>query len=373
MTGFDNQGCKSKINLTKNFQIIFDAGGAESNLFDLPIRRGGKDFLENLECLFDTYKSNVSSLFYVDDDFRSKYAGTVRKICGGIIKSVEEFLNGKENNAYNEFDSVFQELMKHPLLAYDGKIRSSQRFNLYRVRKVDENRIYARNEIFHTPFNLRNKIATSRYSISGYPSLYLSSSVSLCLKELERENNLGRYIVSRFEIADEECLKIFDLGLKPSDFINRFNEAEAINKSEMKDRQKLIQYDNFHDEELLEKYILWYPLIAACSFMRLNRKDPFAVEYIIPQLLMQHIRNYEKNGENVYGIRYFSCASEFASDMGFNYVFPTNYTDSNSSRKSNFCNNLNRAFKLTAPVLLEEYESEKDMILDLERLKTAHI
>ena len=51
------------------------------------------------------------------------------------------------------------------------------------------------------------------------------------------------------------------------------------------------------------------------------------------------------------GIRYFSCASVKASEMGFNYVFPA----SGKQTKDSFCPTLSRAFKLTKPYFLHEY------------------
>lgn len=77
-------------------------------------------------------------------------------------------------------------------------------------------------------------------------------------------------------------------------------------------------------------YLLWYPLIAACSYISVSKKDPFAAEYIIPQLLMQWVRceigsqpGIEDEYSQLIGIRYFSCVSQKASETKFNYVFPT--------------------------------------------------
>ena len=106
-------------------------------------------------------------------------------------------------------------------------------------------------------------------------------------------------------------------------------------------------------------YLLWYPLIAACSFIRTNKNDPFAAEYIIPQLLMQWVRSEINSKEhedidNLTGIRYFSCASVRASDMGFNYVFPTSGQQKSSDLP--YCSVLTRAFCLTKPVYIHEYD-----------------
>ncbi len=115
--------------------------------------------------------------------------------------------------------------------------------------------------------------------------------------------------------------------------------------------------------------MLWYPLLAACSFIRVNKNDPFAAEYIIPQLLMQWVRTEFKLSENKYvnliGIRYFSCASEEASDMGFNYVFPT--SGKQISHQLPYCKVLAKAFWLTTPVYVNEYYDISDCEEDLNR------
>ena len=93
---------------------------------------------------------------------------------------------------------------------------------------------------------------------------------------------------------------------------------------------------------------------------RTDKKDPFAAEYIIPQLLMQWVRNEICTNRNddydeLVGIRYFSCASVKASDMGFNYVFPT--SGNPKSADLPYCSVLAKAFRLTNPVYIHEYDS----------------
>lgn len=62
----------------------------------------------------------------------------------------------------------------------------------------------------------------------------------------------------------------------------------------------------------------------------------------------------EEDYDQLIGIRYFSCASVKASDMGFNYVFPTSGQQKSSDLP--YCSVLAKAFKLTVPVYIHEYE-----------------
>jgi len=146
-------------------------------------------------------------------------------------------------------------------------------------------------------------------------------------------------------------IRVIELGVKPQDFldIDYYNESH--------DRR--IAPDLLKDRSTRSAYLLWYPLIASCSYIRTNKNDPFAAEYVIPQLLMQWVRNEigSNTGDEyaqLVGIRYFSCASVKASDMGFNYVFPT--SGQQKSGELPYCAVLSKAFRLTNPVYLHEYD-----------------
>jgi len=343
--------------------------------FEVPIRWDGKDFYKTLSDLYDSYSSAFSDIFYAGV-LRPLYP-KIRGICNGILEAIKEYLNGNSSSAFQRFnDTVFWELENSTLNIYNGHPfdsaldfrngNKSKIGQLYRVRKVPDNRIYAREEIFHTPFCLRSKVATNRYSIAGYPSLYLSTSVDLCLEELDYSRNLGRYIAARFAInGSENKIKILELGIKPSDF-KRVPDKMAEDPKKYK-RQSLLKDIELIDSKTIENYFLWYPLILACSFIRINKEDPFSIEYIIPQLLMQSIKVQSKN--IIIGIRYFSCSSVLASDMGFNYVFPTLY----SGGEELFCSTLKKVFPLTAPLYLNEYTDNRYLETALKNKKVDFI
>lgn len=111
-----------------------------------------------------------------------------------------------------------------------------------------------------------------------------------------------------FAFLDNVHFSTIELSIKPQDFVNseNFKQEPGGHISRKTLESKLYRHN----------YLIWYPLIAACSFIRANKKDAFAPEYIIPQLLMQWIRylmdsDYKKGGQyNLFCIRYFSCASK---------------------------------------------------------------
>ena len=245
---------------------------------------------------------------------------------------------------------------------YFGKYSDNDTLKLYRVRKINEERIYSRREIFHTPFSKRATISTCRYSIAGYPCLYLGTSIELCRKETEisRKKNT---LVSMFQIErnaeiNHINIEVLDLAIKPTDFsIDRIRKFDDVD------------LDNINAKK---SYLQLYPLIAACSIIAKCKKDPFVPEYIIPQLLMQWLRN--KNDTRVHqsdsvnyselcGIRYFSCRSIKAAEKDYNYVFPVcinTCSERNDGNNIDYCNILSNAFKFTLPVILSHYQSDEE-------------
>ena len=47
---------------------------------------------------------------------------------------------------------------------------------LYKARESKSNYLYGKDELFHIPYDKRNKIGNQRFSVSGMPCLYLASS-----------------------------------------------------------------------------------------------------------------------------------------------------------------------------------------------------
>lgn len=345
------------IEITKpNFKAII-----QNSKFALPRRWDGSDFYETLKSLYNEYQLQIST--YTSKSAQQK----VKTMCDNILKTVEYYHNGFPNKAFKHMGVVMKKLIRNPLKVYRKSgwteaFENNDPLMLYRIRNVQNNTLYCRRDIFHTPYNLRSKVSTCRYSISGYPALYLGTSLELCCEESKINNVQDFTIASRYKIErnmqynNEMVIDVIELGIKPKDFMdherpNLYNEDNTIVNS-----RRFNEID-LNSIEVMSAYLYWYPLIAACSFIRVNKNDPFAAEYIIPQLLMQWVRN-ESEDEKLIGIRYFSCASERISELGFNYVFPV-------SGEKDFCYNkyckvLANVFKLTNPVYMHEFSSIAD-------------
>lgn len=335
---------------------------ANNDELDLPKRWDGNNFQETLNLLFKKYQS-ILFTYITSADYRR-----VKSICDGILKCIEYYHNGYPNIAFSKMNNVMRKLIQHPLTIYrkSGWIDAFDHYDplmLFRVRNVQSNIHYQRKDIFHTPYNLRSKISTCRYSISGYPCLYLGTSLDLCCEEAKVNSFNDITIASRYKIQrnmrynDGLVIDVIELALKPKDFINYQRSDRNIQENNIIGQTRKFNELDLDSIEVMSTYLYWYPLIAACSFIRVNKQDPFASEYIIPQLVMQWVRSVS-NSEKLIGIRYFSCASERASELGFNYVFPV--SGEKDPRNEKYCKVLAQSFMLTTPVYIHEFNTIRD-------------
>ena len=364
--------------------------------FELPIRWSGGDYAQFLKSLYSNYiqnlcknsqNNNCKLLAYTENETRYLQHGNncvvddciihdIKLICDNIVKTVRTYNKGLPSSAYEVFNKVMDQLIETPIKIYpkSGWTEAFENYDplrLFRVVNVNEDKAFPRSRVFHTPYNLRSKVSTSRYSIAGYPSLYLGTNIELCLKELKCNPQTKLSLCSRFQLDrnlrhNEYEISVIELAIKPQDFFNRRDENQD---EEIVNRGRYIRGWLLRDRQVRKSYLLWYPLIAACSFIRAYKSDPFAPEYVIPQLLMQWLRNWNKDNRKLFGLRYFSCASKRASDMGFNYVFPTSGEEHQMIK--DYCAVLVDSFRTSIPTFIHEYDSVAECENHLNQLPDA--
>lgn len=333
----------------------------QNESFHLPIRWDGEDFLVTLESLYTEYIDRILQVI------SKETVKDIRRDCELIIKAVNHYLNGYPNKAYRSMEALMARMILPPvgeyfLTAIDefkyGESNRQHPLYLFRATAVPDNRPYQRERIFHTPYCMRSYVSTTRYSIAGFPSLYLGTSLELCCEEIHLNPHKEFCIAARFEPNvyykyEDKPISFIDLAIKPQDFLSSKNDN-------YREKGRSVNPHVLSDARMRGAYLMWYPLIAACSYIRVNKGQPFAAEYIIPQLLMQWARSEMqatgKRKNQLVGIRYFSCSSVRASDMGFNYVFPTS---GNQNENRPYCPVLSLAFRLTKPYYLHEYSGVK--------------
>lgn len=248
--------------------------------FCLP-KRNDHDYAERLEKLLRDYGLFIYAARRV---LRSDYI-TVRNqvdmLARDIPQALEAYHEGFPADAYNIFEKMLNVLVKNlkdhlggeredGFLTVEQNGTSPTVSDLFRMRSVGDSKEYAPKDIFHVPATRRQAISSSRYSIAGYPSLYLTDSLELARHEVGLPSSA---IASHFRMSEK--LGILDLGIRPDDFDFSGTSHHRVG------------------ERFILSYLCWYPIIAACSFVRAD-SEGFHDEYVIPQLLMQWLRKIER-------------------------------------------------------------------------------
>ena len=143
----------------------------------------------------------------------------------------------------------------------------------YRTRLKEDNDkvIFEEKDLFHVPFNKRGAVTTKRYSLPGYPCLYLGKSIYVCWEEMRRPA-LSDFATSALKA--QEDLFLLDLRLKK----RMYSEENCVN------------------------FLKMLPIILACSMRVANEKDNFKPEYILPQLLLHIIVVKNQNEQEIEGV-----------------------------------------------------------------------
>jgi len=173
-----------------------------------------------------------------------------------ILECLNLYAQAKIADSIIKFHDILRTKTSFLTLVVDPAKKEDK--NWYRMRlQEDEKRVFSANEMFHIPFNLRHKVSLARYSVSGYPCLYISRSVWATWEEMH-EPKLSDFTVSRLEL--QSSINVLDLRVP-------------------------VWHDNYDEKELL-KQLYTIPLVLACSVKVKYPKDNFKPEYIIPQLVM---------------------------------------------------------------------------------------
>jgi len=313
----------------------------ESDAIALPRTYSGEGFEGAVASLFNGYLASINALDNGDDigDLLKSNIGTLQNVCGELRACIEQYFLGFPSAAYERFkaamavlgpwvnDIVYPvgEFLRNSVFAIEGADPTREfRGDLYRIRPGTL-ASYTRSDLFHIPFHLRHLVTTQRYSIPGLPCLYMGSSLWGCWEELGRLD-FHKLHVARFALASD--LNILDFGWRPAVVGYHIRHFEFAS-----------QFPN----SVIGQAVYW-PLLAVCSIRRRNPESPFAPEYIVPQLLLQWIRETPTCD----GLRYFSTRITtyvHSPDAAANYVLPVQ-----SKADSGHCTTLLEKVAVSAPV-----------------------
>ena len=232
------------------------------------------DFMARLQSVWNRYKDfiayGVTFSYYNDKTYKNEestiFPNKLRPIiddkCEKVREIVSAYLSGdiKRSIEVLEHDIIYDKALKY-YLKYDY-LRTDEPY--YRLRSIDNTERsqktckYEPLDLFHMPFEYRGKVSTNRYSIPGYPCLYLGKSVYVCWEEMRRKD-INAYAVVAMKCS--KAIRLLDL---------------RINRS-------------FHTEADCKAYLTMLPIIIACGMQVNFDGDQFKPEYILPQLLLHTV------------------------------------------------------------------------------------
>jgi hypothetical protein len=291
------------------------------------IEKSFKDYLEIIE------KIDEGSIVEKLESIKSK----IHNLCEELIESYRQLYLGFVSKSYFHFDRGMQQIEKYLVSEHDARHPLSENKLLFRGRQSD--RDLDRDGMFHLPFQLRHKATTQRFSIPGLPCLYLANSTYVCWEELDRPE-YNNFYISRFEIKDYMKLNALDISLTPKSL------ATLINKTSYILEDGIDGYDS-----MILDYIIKWPLIFCCSIKVLNTDATFKPEYIIPQYLLDWVRQNKR----LNAIKYFSVKTHLNQDNDYskfvNIVFPVQ-----EIKDTGYCSHLSSSFAYTNPRCFADIE-----------------
>lgn len=139
--------------------------------------------------------------------------------------------------------------------------------NFFRMRTfADRRNGIEYKEMFHIPIKKRRLACTGRYSIPGYPCLYLGKSSYVCWEEMGRP-----------QMSNCWC--------------SRLKTRVAFDVLDLRLPLENVFCDN------IARYMVLFPLLISCMIpMKGENGDVFKPEYLIPQLIMEWVIKNDKTG-----------------------------------------------------------------------------
>lgn len=236
----------------------------------------------------------------------------LREIASNYYKgNIQSAIEGMKN-------LLFSETTGSNFLPIDNTL-VKRRAIFYRMRKNDKYDLYDRTEMFHIPLNKRCNISSQRYSINGFPCLYLGTSLYDCWEETRRPDlDKVNYVALKYVRHKE--LRLLDIGKRL--------EIKTI------DQLKSVM------------------LSILCSMKVKEEEDSksFKKEYVFPELILHSLIDYNNEAKeaNKYdGIVYLSARYYYdrceyrSSSIMKNVILPT------SATTGEFCPKLTQMFTIS--------------------------
>ena len=244
----------------------------------------GIPILQFMKVFFEKYKSLLNDSKAILKDCGIDDVGDiiekVEKFQDAYVHMHEKILSGEANEAYQEMESILNSNEGKEYFITTEIKQQELPLRLYRARTGIN--WTQKEDFYHIPFNKVYLCNSFRFSIAGYPSLYLGFSPEVCKKEVRGKD------CSYIELTLTNTLRVVDLTWDTKHITSKSTSA----------------------------FLQAYPIIAACyvvPFYCKNMKkecpevlQTFKEQYIFPQYVTMFIKKYL----GVEGIIYFSTRDE---------------------------------------------------------------
>ena len=286
-----------------------------------------------LETIFEEYNTVLHGLNKknIGELLSEKYLQTIEHIEQRILQCFKDYFNGNLYGAIVEMDMLLQDInivdgfntsvLKRDDIWYRGRLRE------------DGVCLYKRQEMFHIPEHLREKVNSQRFSFNGYPCLYLGKSIWACWEELD-EPHLDDICFSAFKL--KENLNLLDLSIPTEEMLKTMSIIDS------------------------PKILITLPLAIACSVKTVNEKVNFKSEYIIPQLMMVNLINSRYFEGFVYSSTKKNPALNWKEEYLLNIVLPV----MGDFDENGLCKVLKEQFTITSPIYYK-YEFLKSHVSNM--------
>ncbi len=287
----------------------------------------GVDYINLLRELDeDQISGHQPILGVIDKDSLVKLSTSTFQAVNNCIRTYLD--KGDPHAAYEEFQKRFSSHANPKEISPVSALSFTELDRVhYRLRESAE-KISDSSGLFHVPFEKRHLIASYRYSIPGYPTLYLSNSVYLAFKELKEPDYDNLYAGKFFLNENPDRPQLLDLTYQPN-----IASSDMLN---------------------LYLYLARWPLLMACSFKAAFPEDSFKVEYVLPQIVFLWVKKNIRIGHNnkVIGVRYSS--SKIMYNLNHKGYFYNTAIPVQSASETGYCQQLRGLFKMTKPISVIE-------------------
>ncbi len=267
--------------------------------------RGNKNIAEYMREHLNQFYGDICDAVKGDNPFLGEEfvnllmnkLGELEDICSSIPEILELNDRGLVKTTYEKSFRFFERMKQYFYTRYSW--RENDGF-YYRIRQGDfrikdgEDSKKKKIQLFHIKKSLRNRVGAYRYSVAGSPCLYLASDRELAWFECGMPKQFS-YCQMLIDEDNNNGLVLVDFSFRPVDVLSSVT-CWLLN-ARRKDKKDVDLIYKF-----LLRYIMVYPIAAACSVKVKDRSAKFVEEYVFPQLFMQWIRESDEFD----GVRYKS-------------------------------------------------------------------